>query len=193
MLFNKEKRILRGLKKNESKWANKAYAFYYEKVKGYARNKHRNQFKEEWFTSAYGDTIIAFIENIRNDFFREEATPITYLIGIFKHKYADQQRIHLKNNRIVRISLEDEDGQIIPVPDPDTRTNVLERQIELDDVEAMKTAIKRLGKNCYELILGFHYYGYNLKELAQKIGLDYQKTKKLKYDCIEKLKSMYKK
>lgn len=194
MFFNKEKRILRGLKRNEPKWENKAYVYYYEKVKGYAINKHQKRFKEEWFISAYGDTIIAFIKNIRNGFFREESTLFTYLIGIFNHKYTDQQRIHLKSRRIVKISLEDEDGQIIPVPDPDTRSDVLVRQIELDDIETLKKALKLLGANCYDLIFGFHYYGYNLTELAKKLGLgSSDKAKRQKYDCIQKLKNLYNK
>ena len=33
MFFNKEKRILRGLKRNEPKWENKAYVYYYKKSK----------------------------------------------------------------------------------------------------------------------------------------------------------------
>lgn len=194
IFFNKEKKILRGLKGNESKWEAIAYDYYYKKVIGYAINAHQKQFNKEWFLSAYGDAIIAFSKNIRNGFFEERSTATTYLIGIFKYKYIDQQRIHLGNRRIVRISLEDEDGKIIPVPDPDTRKNILERQIELDDIEAVKIALKRIGENCYKLIFGFHYYGYSLTELAKQLDLkDVNQAKRQKFQCIKKLKALSKK
>ena len=114
------------------------YVYYYEKVKAFALKEHKEQFKDEWFTDAYADTIIAFSRNVRNGSFQQKSLPSTYLIGIFKYKYIDQIRIANRKGVIVDVSQEPH-----PVSE---EPNPLQRHIHKDDIKVMKKALQHLFK-----------------------------------------------
>lgn len=143
--------------------------------------------QEDAFT-AYSDTILQSIDNISSSLFEKRSSLKTYLYKIFNNKCVDLVRKKTTNKRSIH--------QTAPISEmmnmiTDQGKNVIQKLIEKNDFDLLRTRLNELGENCRKLLL-FFADGYNDKEIAvfmEYNTADVVKTSRLR--CLEKLRGLY--
>ncbi len=134
----------------------------------------------------YADALSTVIWNIDTGAFKGESKISSYLYRILYNKSVDLIR-HITTNKNVAYLELSEETTVSDLKDPE---RVLETNL---DVEQVKSAIQSMGQPCNNIIIEWAYWGYSMKEIAERNGLDNaDKAKKKKYHCMKKLQTLLK-
>ena len=133
----------------------------------------------------YADAISNLIWNVKTNKFKGESKVSTYLYKILYNKSIDHLR-HLSTNK---------NRETI-----DINFTQLQSQLDVEHLayqkiafEQVKKEILNLGEQCRGVIMDWGYYGFSMKEIANRNNIDNaDKAKKAKYNCLQKLRSILK-
>ena len=165
---------------------NKLYEHFFYFIKD-ATFKHK--LSEEEAASLYTDTILAFIENVRNKRFEGKSSVKTYLYQIFSNKCVDFLRKTTTNKMSVHEAQPIQDW-ILAIPD-DSKS-VLQKLISEHDVEVLKAKIKLLGDKCQQMLMAWGE-GFSDNKIAEELGYQNSNVAKVsRLRCMDKLKELYK-
>ena len=165
---------------------NKLYEQFFYFIKD-ATFKH--QLSEDEAASLYTDTVLAFIENVRNKRFEGKSAVKTYLYQIFSNKCVDFLRKTTTNKMSVH--------ETQPVYDwilsmPDESKSALQKLISEHEVEVLKGKIKQLGDKCQQMLMAWGE-GLSDSKIAEELGYQTSNVAKVsRLRCMDKLKGMYK-
>ncbi len=165
---------------------NKLYEHFFYFIKD-ATFKHK--ISEEEAASLYTDTILAFIENVRNKRFEGKSSLKTYLYQIFSNKCVDFIRKTATNKMSVH---ETQPMQECILDMPDEAKNILQKLISDNEVIILKEKIKLLGDKCQQMLMAWGE-GYPDSKIAEELGYQSANVAKVsRLRCLEKLKELYK-
>jgi len=134
----------------------------------------------------YADAISTVIWNIDTNKFKGESKVSSYLYRILYNKSVDLLRHITTNKNVAYLELSEEQTSA-DLNDPE---RILESSL---DVEQVKSAISSMEEPCNNIIIEWAYWGYNMKEIAERNGLgSADKAKKKKYSCMKKLQTLLK-
>lgn len=151
---------------------------------------YKHQLSEDEAASIYTDTILAFLENVRNHKFEGKSAIKTYLFQIFSNKCVDFLRKTSTNKMSVHETQPMEDF-ILSMPD-DTK-NILQKLIAENDVTLLKDKINLLGEKCQQMLMAWGE-GFSDNKIAEDLGYQSANVAKVsRLRCLEKLKELYKK
>ena len=142
---------------------------------------------EESF-SAYSDSVLHVIQNIRSGAFEGRSQLKTYLYQVFHNKCVDQVRKNTTHKGAVNRSA------VIPemltnLSDP-ART-IVQQLTDRTDLDDLKRRLMELGDNCRQMLL-LSAEGYPDKEIADIMNFKtagVAKTSRLR--CMERLRRLY--
>ncbi|GAB3922119.1 RNA polymerase sigma factor [Larkinella terrae] len=148
--------------------------------------KHR--LDEDECASAYSDTILTVIENVRGNRFEGHSELSTYIYQIFTNKCIDLIRKKSSQRSQVHnaLSLDDSLLQL-----PDSARSIVQQLIAQSDLERLRGLIAKLGDKCREMILAWGE-GYSDEEIARQMNYNtasVAKTSRLR--CLERLRELY--
>lgn len=162
----------------------------FDQYSGWIRNgvkKHR--LNEEEVLDAYTDAILGGVDQIISGKFERKSQLSTWLFQIFSNKCVD--RIRQKSTHKYKqhqqwtndlIHLGQEDREIVA------------RLVQDERLAQLSSLIDQLGERCKQLIWDTEYWGYELGEIASKLGLkDARSASTQKYRCMEKLRHLIRK
>lgn len=69
--------------------------------------------------------------------------------------------------------------------------NIQEDLEKTEIINAVRLAVKMLKKDCQNVIEWFYIEELSLKEIAEKLSMKVSSTKQKRFDCTEKLKTLY--
>lgn len=69
--------------------------------------------------------------------------------------------------------------------------NIQEDLEKTEIIKAVRLAVNKLKNDCQNVIEWFYIEELSLKEIAEKLGMKESSTKQKRFDCTEKLKSLY--
>jgi RNA polymerase sigma factor (sigma-70 family) len=151
---------------------------------------YKHQLSEDEAASIYTDTILAFLENVRNHKFEGKSAIKTYLFQIFSNKCVDFLRKTSTNKMSVHETQPMEDF-ILSMPD-DTK-NILQKLIAENDVTLLKDKINLLGDKCQQMLMAWGE-GFSDNKIAEDLGYQSANVAKVsRLRCLEKLKELYRK
>ena len=165
---------------------NRLYEQFFYFIKD-ATFKHK--LSEDEAASIYTDTILAFIENVRNKRFEGKSSVKTYLYQIFSNKCVDFLRKTTTNKMSVH--------EAQPIQDwilsmPDDAKSALQKLISEHEVEVLKTKIKLLGDKCQQMLMAWGE-GFSDSKIADELGYQSSNVAKVsRLRCMDKLREMYK-
>ncbi len=134
----------------------------------------------------YADALSALLWNVRTGKYKGESKLSTYLYRIFYNKSVDHIR-HLTTNKN-EATVEMSEKLEFETPKNDER-----RWIISMDASKMKEHINSLGTPCKGIIMDWAFWGYGMKEIAERNDLvSADKAKKNKYSCLQKLRKLLK-
>jgi RNA polymerase sigma factor (sigma-70 family) len=165
---------------------NKLYEQFFYFIKD-ATFKHK--ITEDEAASLYTDSVLAFIENVRNNRFQGNSAIKTYIYQIFSNKCVDFIRKTATNKMSVH-ETETIDDSVFMMPD-ETK-NILQTLISENEMNVLNVKIGQLGEKCQQMVLAWSE-GFSDNQIAQELG--YQtasvaKTSRLR--CLDKLRELYK-
>ncbi len=165
---------------------NKLYEQFFYFIKD-ATFKH--QLSEDEAASLYSDTILAFIENVRNKNFEGKSSVKTYLYQIFSNKCVDFLRKITTNKMSVH---ETQPMQEWIFSLPDNSKSILQKLISDYDVVVLKEKVKLLGEKCQQMLMAWGE-GYADSKIAQDLGYQTANVAKVsRLRCLDKLRDLYK-
>ena len=164
---------------------NRLYEQFFYFIKD-ATFKHK--LSEDEAASLYTDTILAFIDNVRNKRFEGKSAVKTYLYQIFSNKCVDFLRKTTTNKMSVH--------EAQPIQDwilsmPDDAKSALQKLISEHEVEVLKTKIKLLGDKCQQMLMAWGE-GFSDSKIADELGYQSSIVAKVsRLRCMDKLREMY--
>ena len=164
---------------------NRLYEQFFYFIKD-ATFKHK--LSEDEAASIYTDTILAFIDNVRNKRFEGKSAVKTYLYQIFSNKCVDFLRKTTTNKMSVHEAQPLQDW-ILSMPDD--AKSALQKLISEHEVEVLKTKIKLLGDKCQQMLMAWGE-GFSDSKIADELGYQSSNVAKVsRLRCMDKLREMY--
>lgn len=165
---------------------NKLYEQFFYLIKD-ATFKHK--ISEDEAASLYTDTILAFIENVKNNRFEGKSALKTYLYQIFSNKCVDFIRKTTTNKMSVH---ETQPMQEWILSMPDDTKNALQKLISEHEVSVLKDKVKLLGEKCQQMLMAWGE-GFADSKIAEELGYQTANVAKVsRLRCMDKLKELYK-
>jgi RNA polymerase sigma factor (sigma-70 family) len=149
----------------------------------------KHALSEDESFSAYSDTVLAALENIRNTHFEARASLKTYLYQIFHNKCVDLIRKRTTNKNTVHLA-EAISDRLMHISD--NARSIVQKLIDKADWNLLRERLKELEEKCRQLLL-FWADNYSDKEIASFLNYktaDVVKTSRLR--CMERLRRLYK-
>lgn len=156
--------------------------FYKENYALIYKMTSSHKLTQEQVIDAYSDSIVAFVNNIRENRFRGESKCTTYFMGIFNFKCIDIIRRETTNklNESI-ISLDDMKNE---------PTQILTDEQNFPDLNSY---FNELSEVCKEVLMDWSD-GYSMDEIAERNGLKNAHTARSKrYNCFQQLIEVLKK
>ncbi len=149
----------------------------------------KHALSEDESFDAYSDTILAALENIRNEHFEARASLKTYLYQIFHNKCVDLLRKRTTNKNSVHRPESISDRLMLLT---DTARSVVQKMMDQADWNLLREKLNQLEEKCRQMLT---YWGdnYSDKEIAALLGYktaDVVKTSRLR--CLDRLRNLYK-
>ena len=165
---------------------NRLYEQFYYFIKD-ATFKH--QLSEDEAASLYTDTILAFIDNVKNQRFEGKSSLKTYLHQIFSNKCVDFIRKTATNKMSVH---ETQPMQEWILAMPDDTKNILQKLISEHEIKLLKDRLKLLGEKCQLMLMAWGE-GYSDSKIADDLGYQTANVAKVsRLRCLHRLRELYK-
>ncbi|MFC5408370.1 RNA polymerase sigma factor [Larkinella bovis] len=154
-----------------------------------ADGQRKHRLDEDDCASAYSDTVISVIENIRGGRFEGKSGLSTYIYQIFSNKCIDLIRKKSSQRGQVHqaLSLDDLLLQL-----PDSARSIIQQLTDESEIVRLRSLLNTLGDKCRDILLAMGE-GYSDEEIARQMQYNsaaVAKTSRLR--CMERLKNLYK-
>ena len=130
----------------------------------------------------FTDAIIMLSDQVAKGEFKGESKLSSYFYKIFYFKSVDLFRKNTTNKIDYRAEL----------PDLTDQEPLVAKSMETN--EAIKELYKfmdQIGEPCKQILLDWGFWGYNMTEIAERVGLEGSKqAKDRKYKCLQKLRNL---
>lgn len=156
-------------------------SFMLNEFKGYRqRISAKVGLSQDDLNDAYTDAIIKTIRQVKNGSFNGKSKLSTYFFSIFRNTAVDVFR--KKTTKQVKETELFEHSSV--EKDLMSALEIKDRFIKTVDY------IKNIGEPCASILLDWAYFGYSMKEIAQRNSLSNEESaRSMKYKCLKKLKA----
>jgi RNA polymerase sigma factor (sigma-70 family) len=139
--------------------------------------------------SAYSDTVLTAIHNIRNGKFEAKSSLKTYLTSIFSNKCIDLAR--KKKSAKWKVNQSFATPELMAEMPAKVRS-VVENLIKEQRIRALKENLEKIGDKCKQILL-LYQDDYSDREIADKTGYNNAAVVKVtRLRCMEKLQEKMK-
>jgi RNA polymerase sigma factor (sigma-70 family) len=132
----------------------------------------------------FTDAIIDLIEQVAKGKFKGESKLSSYFYKIFYFKSIDLFR----KNKTNRIAYQEE------LPELPDSAPIAAKEMEIKEaVNQLYKYLDQLGEPCKQILIDWGFWGYNMTEIAERVGLlGSAEAKDRKYNCLQKLRKLIK-
>lgn len=156
----------------------------YQQFMGYVyKGQQRYKLSLDEALDAYADAITGVCRHIEAGKFRGESKLSTYLFKSFSNRCVDKLRRRASN---ANVEWED----LTPTM-PDKAKTMIQELVVKEDTQRLLALMDELGENCKKILIDSEYYGFNMEEIAERIGFkNAASVSSMKYRCLDKLKKL---
>ncbi len=173
--------ILQLLRENQSpdEAIRALYRQQYNMVKTYITQNNGSQ---EDAQDIFQETIISFIEMVKQHKFRGESSISTFVYAIARYTWLNELkkrgRHQLRNEKYER------EKEIIQ---PGIENHIVNRELK----NTLVKVIESLGINCKKILLAFYYENLPMKDILQHLQYENEQVvRNKKYKCLQQLEQM---
>lgn len=152
------------------------YNYYFEGLAAYIRSNQGNDQDAEDF---FQESIIVFIDAVKNDKFRGDSKIKTYLHAVMRNIWLNElKRRKRALNRETRYYEEH------PQVEDSVHHQVKENEVK-KEVAAL---LEKLGENCQKILRLFYYHDKPMKDIYLEMGYENEQiARNMKYKCMKKM------
>lgn len=156
----------------------------YQQYMGFVyKGQQRYKLNQEEARDAYGDAITGLCHQIQQDKFRGDSKLSTYLFKSFSNRCVDKLRRRASH---AKVQWED----LTPTM-PDKAKTMIQELVLKEETNRILDLMASLGEKCKKILIDSEYYGFNLQEIAERIGFkNAASVSSMKYRCLDKLKKL---
>ena len=144
--------------------------------------RQKFRLSEEEAIDVFTDAIMALILQVEQGKFKGQSLLSTYFYRIFYFKCVDH--LQKKKTNIIEIDPLMEGQEIKDSSD-------IERWMHRLEAERLEKWMTKLGDTCKAILWDWGFWGYSMKEIAQRVGYDTgDQVKKRKYKCLQQLRKL---
>jgi RNA polymerase sigma factor (sigma-70 family) len=176
-----ESGLIPGLKQNNINGpVTELYQNYFEPVTYWIRSQGAN---EEDAADMFQETVLVFIEQVRQDKFRGESSIKTYLSGIAKNLWMNELRSRdRRSNR--------EAGYVNPDA-INQEEDVHHRMYNRENKQKLAQVFEQIGDVCKKILTGFYYENLSMKEMLVLFNYENEQVlRNKKSKCMKHLKDL---
>jgi RNA polymerase sigma factor (sigma-70 family) len=183
--FTNQFELYQALSNDNQAMQNNAFNYIYQEIFGSFSNwVYKNNGSTMDAQDAFQKGILNFYLNLKsNKYIFQEGTKITTIVFQYAKMvwYNELESSRLKT----RTKMPDfyDEIDIAPIPQED-----LER---LDTIKYVNIGLSELKEDCQKVVKWFYIEEFSIKEIAEKLDMQETSTKQKRYDCTQKLKSIY--
>lgn len=173
--------LLPGLKQNNINQAvTELYKNYFESVTFWIRSQGGS---EDDAADIFQETVLVFIEQVRNDKFRGESSVKTYLTGIAKNLWLNEIRSRdRRSNREVNYVRTEDDG---------VEQDAHHRMYNRENKQKLMQVFEEIGDVCKKILTGFYFENMSMKEMLVLFNYDNEQVlRNRKSKCMKHLKDL---
>lgn len=157
------------------------YDQYAETIIAYVVNNSGSQQDAE---DIFQESIVSFIESVRNNKFRGEAAIKTFLIAIARHCWLNELKKRdrsMKREEIYEHNREWEEADI--------SERIGDREVK----QQFRNLLKKMDESCRKILTLFYYENLSMKEIVQHLPYENEQVvRNKKYKCLKNLTELFK-
>lgn len=152
------------------------YKNYFESLSAYIRSNQGNDQDAEDF---FQETIVIFIDAVKNNKFRGESKVKTFLHAVIRNLWLNElKRRKRALNRETRYYDEN------PKVEEGVQVTLRENEVKKEVVGLLN----KLGENCRKILHLFYYQDKSMKEIFLEMGYENEQiARNMKYKCMKKV------
>lgn len=156
------------------------YKDYFEPVTFWIRSQGGS---EEDAADIFQETVLVFIEQVRQDKFRGDSSIKTYLTGIAKNLWFNELRSRdRRNNR---------EAGYVKMDDNNTEEDAHHRMYNRENKQRLMQVFEEIGDVCKKILTGFYYENLSMKEMLVLFNYDNEQVlRNKKSKCMKHLKDL---
>jgi len=171
-------KIIAGFKNNNAAILKQVYLNVYPKVSAYV---HKNNGSEDQAKDIYQEAFVSCWKNVKEDRLSSTANIEAYLFTIAKNKWVDYLRSTTYKRNKGNIAATDLKTVTDDVPNDESHEA---------NLNAMNTALKRLGASCKTLLRLFYFERRSMDQIAVELKMTAASARNQKYRCMQKLRTL---
>lgn len=155
------------------------YSDYFETISSLiVNNKGSRQDAEDIFQ----ETVVNFIDVVKNNKFRGESSIKTFLVAMARHSWLNQLK---KNDRTALREVVYEKGREHEEPD------FSEYLVDLESKKELLSAVEQLGEKCRKILILFYYEGMPIREMLAHVPYENEQViRNKKHKCLQQLTTL---
>lgn len=155
------------------------YANYYNSLASYIRSNNGNDQDAE---DIFQESIVVFMEAIRQDKFRGDSKIKTFLYAIMRNLWLNELK---RRNRALQRESRYYDNN--PKVEESVQTSLRETEAR----QQIASLVAQLGNNCQKILNLFYYQEMPMKEIYQEMGYENEQiARNMKYKCMKKMHAL---
>jgi RNA polymerase sigma-70 factor (ECF subfamily) len=134
---------------------------------------------EEEAVFAYHDALTRLIEQVETGKFKGDSRLSSFFYSILYHKGIDSLRLRKKETM----------DSLSGIQDPGSSPLSAMEGLLLDEkMDHLRFHLKKMGDKCRQILLDWGYWGFSMKEIAERNDLKNEQTAKaMKHKCLTQL------
>jgi RNA polymerase sigma factor (sigma-70 family) len=183
--FTNQFELYQALSSNNQAVQGRAFDYIYQEIFGSFSNwVYKNNGSTIDAEDAFQQGLLNFYLNLKsNKYIYQEGTKITTIV----FQYAKMVWINELNSGRLKTKTQMPDfydeTDVEPIP---------QEQLErLEIIKFVNKCLEELKEDCLKVVKWFYIEEFSIKEIAEKLGMQETSTKQKRYDCTQKLKSIY--
>jgi RNA polymerase sigma factor (sigma-70 family) len=158
----------------------KLYELYYEPVTYWLQSQGAG---EQDAADIFQETVLVLIEQVRQNKFRGESKLNTYLTGIARNLWLNEQRSRLRRNNREEVFAE----AMETATEPDAQQRIYSRE----NRQKLMTLFEQIGNVCKSILAGYYFEKRSMKELLVVTNFENEQVlRNKKSKCMKHLKDL---
>ena len=158
----------------------KLYQFYFEPVTHWLQSQGAG---EQDAADIFQETVLVLIEQVRQNKFRGESKLNTYLTGIARNLWLNEQRSRLRRNNREELFA----GAMDTATEPDAQQRIYNRE----NRQKLLKLFEEIGNVCKSILTGYYFEKRSIKELLLVTNYENEQVlRNKKSKCMKHLKDL---
>ncbi len=169
----------------------KALEYLYQSFEKISKGLQKLGAEQNQTKDIFQEAILIFYHQAQKSDFELSCKPSTYLFGICQNIFRNKKRKEARENILSNTDflIEFSDKTDFENQEQENKEDTIYKSEKA--ISILRQLLRELGEPCRKLLTGYYVDKFSMKELAEKLGYNSDKTAKAqKYKCLQRAKKL---